>query len=861
MDNTLDNNLDNTLDNTLDNNTLDDNTLDNTMNDTSTKQYINIKKLEKFIFYEKNVSELNKNILNHIFHYFELLKNKKNIDKYLKALIENNDKEGISDLKVIMYNNKNLKDYFLKSVENISIRQIKKIYDEADIYDWYFFEWLDVKFNNLHIIEKCINFIKNKSQNNKLNLNFIYWYMGQNNKFLCINDIKHNLKCIYGNKLIYINDFMIEHIDKDYILVKQVKLLFENNNTDNNTTIETFILKLYENCNINNIMKLENIDETMNKLFKKYIYENKKLINELLHELLQKVNIEMKLKYIINQSQKFINIKSYKLLIKYVIKNKNYELLNNLDKNLKKDGIQFYGKIVKEAIKNIDIILFEWAFCHLKSNIKYEENLNSINNSLIKILLNINYSFFNECKCYNFFKKISHYFEHNFKVNIIYILIIYKFNNNNKIINNFIDEVLIFNELSNNHKALLFNTLIFNINKNEIQEIIIKLNIKNEFIEYINNTLLGDEIVFDYYLNKKINSTCIDYNLLYKHNIEFILYLKNEGFKFHYFNNDLLIKLFKCNIFNRRTNNNFNNTNILHLINDLSNHKLYNTNIDTLNIFLEYYDKIKYKINIDEVKEFVENNQLELEINYDSLHFSANSITKDIFDYLRSKSNIDLKQNNEDLLLQVCMKNDVDFAKYLMTIEPTFNLSNDNDNIFCQCCNYGSLEALKWLVPQLPNLDERAKYEYGICGACADGHLDVAQWLMETIPDLDIKVDNDYCMVQSVEEGYHDIIDWIMKIEPERYIIEYDEEYEEIIKFEINKKLMIKENRQIIENDIKECPICYDKICEIITCCDHQYCYHCFNEYYKKNSNICCPYCRKEEIKLYTINNYDIVNN
>ena len=110
-------------------------------------------------------------------------------------------------------------------------------------------------------------------------------------------------------------------------------------------------------------------------------------------------------------------------------------------------------------------------------------------------------------------------------------------------------------------------------------------------------------------------------------------------------------------------------------------------------------------------------------------------------------------------------------------------------------------------------------------------------------------------------EGYHDIIDWIMKIEPERYIIEYDEEYEEIIKFEINKKLMIKENRQIIENDIKECPICYDKICEIITCCDHQYCYHCFNEYYKKNSNICCPYCRKEEIKLYTINNYDIVNN
>ena len=53
--------------------------------------------------------------------------------------------------------------------------------------------------------------------------------------------------------------------------------------------------------------------------------------------------------------------------------------------------------------------------------------------------------------------------------------------------------------------------------------------------------------------------------------------------------------------------------------------------------------------------------------------------------------------------------------------------------------------------------------------------------------------------------------------------------------------------------DIKECPICYDNKTQIITCCEHQYCYHCFNEYYKKNSNISCPYCRKENIKIYNI--------
>ena len=42
-------------------------------------------------------------------------------------------------------------------------------------------------------------------------------------------------------------------------------------------------------------------------------------------------------------------------------------------------------------------------------------------------------------------------------------------------------------------------------------------------------------------------------------NIDLFKTLKNEGFKFNYFNNDLLIKLFECSLFNRRININFNN--------------------------------------------------------------------------------------------------------------------------------------------------------------------------------------------------------------------------------------------------------------------------------------------------------------
>ena len=144
----------------------------------------------------------------------------------------------------------------------------------------------------------------------------------------------------------------------------------------------------------------------------------------------------------------------------------------------------------------------------------------------------------------------------------------------------------------------------------------------------------------------------------------------------------------------------------------------------------------------------------------------------------------------------------------------------------------------------------KTKYEYSICGACYYGHLEVAIWLKDNIQDLDLKVDNDYCMVSAVENEYYDIVSWILEIEPDRYIIEWDDE-NNIKTFTINKKLIIEQSKKV--EVVIECPICYDNKSQIITCCDHQFCYGCFNEYFKKNTNICCPYCRKEDITLYNI--------
>ena len=74
----------------------------------------------------------------------------------------------------------------------------------------------------------------------------------------------------------------------------------------------------------------------------------------------------------------------------------------------------------------------------------------------------------------------------------------------------------------------------------------------------------------------------------------------------------------------------------------------------------------------------------------------------------------------------------------------------------------------------------------------------------------------------------------------------------EILSYNINKELIITESKDIEKKS--ECPICYEKESDVITCCDHQFCYICLNEYHKKNSELNCPYCRRNNMKLFWMN-------
>ena len=198
-----------------------------------------------------------------------------------------------------------------------------------------------------------------------------------------------------------------------------------------------------------------------------------------------------------------------------------------------------------------------------------------------------------------------------------------------------------------------------------------------------------------------------------------------------YLDIDIIQELFTTSHFNRSNDEDINNIIILELMIQLSDINLFKMDVDTINIFLEYYESVKYKITVDDIKYLIEKYDIKLE--YKLYYSSAGSKTKLLFDYLYKLENINLRQYDEKIFFQSCTGNDIKFAKYLLELDPTINVSINNDLIFAECCNKGSLDVIEWLYDIIPNMNHKAKYEYSICGACYYGRIGTVKWLMKIL--------------------------------------------------------------------------------------------------------------------------------
>ena len=816
---------------------------------------INIKKIENYIL-NNHIHKvyINENTMNILFNKFNLLKNINFCINYAKILLENNEKKGMTNLIDTIYTDdlydEKYRKNFEKKIKNFIISNIIiKRLSEGDIYDWYFIEWIDSKLSNIHILKDSINCIKNNTSINEPNIHFLYWHLKIENELLEKSYMDELLIKLHSN-FNTLTKFMIDNIEYDYILKDKIKDILSRDK--DNIIKQNLITSIFTKNTLDDIIKLENIDNDMIKIFEN-IYNDKHTLFNIFKYSLNILSYSVT-NYLINKLKK-VKISSIKMIVKCIIANKNYYFMNKITESmLFKDKNAFLQKLLIESVKHNNIIIVEWAYNKLKY-IKCE-NFNDEFQKKIKKLFekNVQPGLFdsNIIEVYDFYINLIKYLSDENK-QLLYKNILDIFCDNKYILDNFLIEHISFKSFTDKEKYEFLKNIIGFVDKYKIERCIENLNITKD--DYIVISKLSKEDIdsngehqFEDIIDKSF-----EFNLLYNHSFQFIKYLNDMGLQL-YLDIDIIQELFTTSHFNRSNDEDINNIIILELMIQLSDINLFKIDVDTINIFLEYYESVKYKITVDDIKYLIEKYDIKLE--YKLYYSSAGSKTKLLFDYLYKLENINLRQYDEKIFFQSCTGNDVKFAKYLLELDPTINVSINNDLIFAECCNKGSLDVIEWLYDIIPNMNHKAKYEYSICGACYYGRIGTVKWLMNNINDLDIKVDNDYCMVSAIDNECYHIINYINDIEPERYNIVWDDN-NNIINFSINKNLII-DNTKLISTVI-ECPICYDNNSSMVTCCNHQFCYDCFNQYYKKNSNISCPYCRKENIELFNIEDIDLV--
>ena len=810
---------------------------------------INIKKIENYIL-SNHIHKvyINENTMNILFNKFNLLKNIIFCVNYAKILLENNEKKAMTALIDTIYTgdiyNEKYRKNFEKKIKNFIISNIiVKRLSEGDIYDWYFIEWVDSKLPNIHILKDSINCIKNNISVNEPNIHFLYWNLKREDELLDKSYMDELLIKLHSN-FNTLTNFMIDNIQYDHILKDKIKDILSRDKE--NITKQNLITSIFTKHSLDNIIKLENLDNDMIKIFEN-IYNDKHTLFNIFKFSLNTLSYSVT-NYLINKLKK-VKISSIKMIVQSIISNKNYYFMNKITESMiVKDQNAFLQKLLIESVKYHNIIIIDWTYNKLK-----QINSKNFNDEFQKKITklfekNISQTLYNATitGLYDFYISLMKYLSNENK-QLLYKNILDIFCDDKYILNNFLIEHISFKSFTDKEKYEFLKNIIISIDKYKIERCIENLNITKDDYILISKLSKDDIDSKGEHQFEDIIDKSFEFNLLYDHSFQFIKYLNDMGLQL-YFDNDIFEELFMTSHFNRSNDKDINNMIILKLIIKLSDINLFKIDVDTINIFLEYYDRMKYKITVDDIKDLIEKYNIKLE--YKLYYNSAGTKTKILFDYLYKVEKINLRQYDEKIFFQSCTGNDVKFAKYLLELDPTINVSINNDLIFAECCNKGSLDVIEWLYDIIPNMNHKAKYEYSICGACYYGHINTAIWLMNNIDGLDIKVDNDYCMVSAIDNECNHIINYINEIEPERYNIIRDNN-NNIINFSINKNLII-DNTKLISTVI-ECPICYDNNSSMVTCCNHQFCYDCFNQYYKKNSNISCPYCRKENIELFNI--------
>jgi hypothetical protein len=212
---------------------------------------------------------------------------------------------------------------------------------------------------------------------------------------------------------------------------------------------------------------------------------------------------------------------------------------------------------------------------------------------------------------------------------------------------------------------------------------------------------------------------------------------------------------------------------------------------------------------------------------------------------------IDVIQNG-CLMLNSCSPN-YDLVEWI------FNINNNieiDEKAMIKACDYPpNLDTITFLHNKNPNIINGLEHSV-FQNLCANNSYDEVVWFIQNKSNLDIEYDfhaafKDACNCDAVK-----VAKYLESIKPEIYSVmcgctlnNNECNCDVIIDYKINQNIqfkgcLIKLNNLIELKNNEICCVCYENNNELITICNHAFCYSCMNTHYKRKNN--CPYCRKE---------------
>ena len=201
-----------------------------------------------------------------------------------------------------------------------------------------------------------------------------------------------------------------------------------------------------------------------------------------------------------------------------------------------------------------------------------------------------------------------------------------------------------------------------------------------------------------------------------------------------------------------------------------------------------------------------------------------------------------LSKKDEELLRNACINGKLKFIKLLLKIKPNINLSIWNERPFCNACQFGHLHIAKYLLKIKPDIDISTDNEYAFSYACHQGHLKIVKWLLKIKPNIDVTIDDCWAFEWACKNNHVEVCKFLYSLMPCRYILRLRKN--KIVKWHIKETLKILEGVTVLQ--IENCPICHYERSNIITKCNHQYCYECLNIMFSSTNDLKCPLCRND---------------